>query len=142
MATLAPTITRPRPSWATPPVASATDRGMRVLVAVDVSQPATREIATALVRALPRTAAGRRSGLTAVLVPVQRCPDPTSFDAVVLGAVVDDGRWLEPEQRYAEIVTAALGNTPIWFFTCDPRGGDQIAVDWWADDIAAALVAG
>jgi hypothetical protein len=56
--------------------------------------------------------------------------------------LVDDGRWLEPAQRYADIVTAALGNTPIWFFTCDPRGGDQIAVDWWADDIAAALVAG
>jgi menaquinone-dependent protoporphyrinogen IX oxidase len=141
MTTIAPTITRPRPSWATPSFASTPDRGMRVLVAVDVTQTATREIATALVRALPRTAAGRRNRLTAVLVPVQRCPDPTSFDAVVLGAAVGDGRWLEPAQRYADIVTAALGHRPIWFFTSDPSGGDRTAVDWWADESATTLTA-
>jgi hypothetical protein len=121
--------------------ATTTEHGIRVLVAVDPTQAATCEIATALVRGLPRTTADRRTRLTAVLVPVQRCPDPMSSDATVLGAVVQDGRCLEPAQRSADIVTAALGKRPIWFFTSAPFDGNPTAVDAWADEIAAGLAA-
>ena len=76
--------------------------------------------AIALVRALPRTTTGGRTRLTAVLVPVQPSPDPKSFDAVVLGAVVQPA-------------------DPV--LHDGPFDGDPTDVDAWADEIAAGLAA-
>src|SRR4051794_11513288 len=51
---------------------------------------ATAEIGAALARELAAGAAG----VSAVAVPASHRPDPTPFDAVVLGSAVYAGRWL------------------------------------------------
>lgn len=117
--------------------------GPRVLVAFASRHGATREIAATLVRELLRSDAGRRGSLSAVLSPVQRCPDPSDFDAVVLGSALYAGRWLEPARQYAETRASELRGRPCWLFSSGlvggppgaPRDGDD---GRWIGDLVGA----
>ena len=94
----------------------------RVLVTAASKHGATAELATFLAGCLQETAAGRRCGLSAVAVPVDRQPDPARYDAVVLASAVYAGRWLEPARHYAAEHAAALRSRPVWLMSSGPIG--------------------
>ena len=82
----------------------------------------TSEIAAAVARSLEACDAGRASGLVASAVPVRQQPDPTGFDAVVLGSAVYVGRWREDARHYAAEHATALRSRPVWLFSSGPIG--------------------
>ncbi|MCZ2849752.1 flavodoxin domain-containing protein [Modestobacter sp. VKM Ac-2978] len=94
----------------------------RVLVTVASKHGATMELASALARALADSDAGRRHGLSAVALPVERRPNPGDFDAIVLGSGVYAGRWLEPARHYAADQATALRKRPVWLLSSGPIG--------------------
>ena len=98
------------------------DHGPRVLVTVASKHGATAEMATALAGFLEESAAARGNALSAVAVPVERRPDPSRYDAVVLGSGVYAGRWLEPARHYAAEHASALRCRPVWLLSSGPIG--------------------
>jgi menaquinone-dependent protoporphyrinogen oxidase len=55
-------------------------------------------------------------------LPVEQRPDPTPYDAVVLGSAAYVGRWLEPARQYATVHVAELRRRPVWLFSSGPIG--------------------
>lgn len=102
---------------------------LRVLVTAASRHGSTTEIADAVARDLQESAAGRRCGLTAVTVPVERDPDPSGYDAVVLGSGVYAGRWLEPARHYAAGHATALRSRPVWLLSSGPIGAPPFPPD-------------
>ena len=98
------------------------DERPRVLVTWASKHGSTSEIAAAVARDLQASDAGRASGLVASAVPVEQRPDPTGFDAVVLGSAVYVGRWREEARDYAAEHTTALRSRPVWLFSSGPIG--------------------
>ncbi|SOC49879.1 menaquinone-dependent protoporphyrinogen oxidase [Blastococcus aggregatus] len=98
-------------------------RAPRVLVAFASRHGSTREIAAAISRGLTGSAAGRATGLTTRLAPVEQRPDPVGFDAVVLGSAVYDGRWLEPAVCYALEAAPVLHGRSTWLFSSGLAAG-------------------
>jgi menaquinone-dependent protoporphyrinogen oxidase len=94
----------------------------RVLVTVASKHGSTAELATSLARFLEDSPAGQRCGLSAVALPVERRPDPTGYDAVVLGSGVYAGRWLEPARHYAADQAPSLRSRPVWLLSSGPIG--------------------
>ena len=126
-------MTRRRGQYpATDPVAGVTQwmeeelamngHGPRVLVTAASKHGATAEMATFLARGLAESAAGRRSALSAVAIPVERQPDPSHYDAVVLASGVYAGRWLESARHYAAEHATALRGRPVWLLSSGPIG--------------------
>jgi menaquinone-dependent protoporphyrinogen oxidase len=97
-------------------------RPVRVLVVVASRHGSTAEIGAALARAIGGCDAGRAAGLEAVGVPVEQRPDPSGWDAVVLGSAVYAGRWLEPAREYAAGHAGILRTRPTWLFSSGPIG--------------------
>jgi menaquinone-dependent protoporphyrinogen oxidase len=100
-----------------------------VLVAFASRHGGTRDIAGAIGARLEEGDAGRASGLTAVVLPVEQHPDPASYDAVVLGSAVYAGRWLEPARDYATRYASALREKPVWLFSSGPIGAPPFPPD-------------
>src|SRR3954447_4422321 len=94
----------------------------RVLVTAASKHGSTMEMADFLARALQESAAGRRCGLVAQALPVERRPDPSHSDAVVLASAVYAGRWLEPARHYAAEQAAALRGRAVWLMSSGPIG--------------------
>jgi menaquinone-dependent protoporphyrinogen oxidase len=97
-------------------------RSPRILVAAASKHGSTHEIAAALAGFLQESAAGRASGVTARAVHLEQLPDPTGYDAVVLGSAVYVGRWLEPARHYVTEHSAELRRRPVWLFSSGPIG--------------------
>jgi len=117
--------TSPQQSAAEPAAAgpaATSGRTPRVLVVVASKHGATAEIAEALARSMVSCPAGRAAGLSALAVPVEQWPDPSPFDAVVLGSAVYVGRWLEPAREYAAVHAGVLRTRPVWLFSSGPIG--------------------
>jgi menaquinone-dependent protoporphyrinogen oxidase len=106
-----------------------TARAPRVLVVVASKHEATAEIGAALALAIARSDVGRAAGLEAVSLPVERRPDPSAYDAVVVGSAVYVGRWLEPARTYTTGHIAALRGKPVWLFSSGPVGEPPFPAD-------------
>jgi menaquinone-dependent protoporphyrinogen oxidase len=104
-------------------------RGLRVLIVVASKHGATAEIGAGLARDLTDSDVGRAAGLSAVSVPVEQQPDPTPYDAVVLGSAVYMGRWLGPQREYAATHVAALRDRRVWLFSSGPIGEPPFPAD-------------
>jgi menaquinone-dependent protoporphyrinogen oxidase len=98
------------------------DHNPRVLVTAASRHGATAEMATFLAGCLTESAGGRRCGLSAVAIPVERRPDPSRYDAVVLASGVYAGRWLESARHYAAEYVSALRTRPVWLMSSGPIG--------------------
>ena len=94
----------------------------RLLVVVASRHGSTAEIAAALAREAADCPAGRAAGLSAIAVPAQQRPAPTSFDGVVLGSAVYAGRWLDEARHYAALFADTLRHRPVWLFSSGPIG--------------------
>jgi menaquinone-dependent protoporphyrinogen oxidase len=93
-----------------------------VLVTWASKHGSTSEVAAAVARDLQECDTGRASGLVASAVPVEQRPDPTGFDAVVLGSAVYAGRWRDEARHHAAEHTTALRSRPVWLFSSGPIG--------------------
>jgi len=91
----------------------------RVLVAFASRHGGTRQIAATIASALRSVAPAGSRGMSTVLAPVELWPDPTRFDAVVLGSAVYGGRWLDQAVRWTEAWALALRGTAPG---CSPAG--------------------
>jgi menaquinone-dependent protoporphyrinogen oxidase len=94
----------------------------RLLIVAASRHGATAEIAAALARGAADCPAGRAAGLSAIAVPAQQRPAPTSFDGVVLGSAVYAGRWLDEARQYAALFADTLRHRPVWLFSSGPIG--------------------
>ena len=90
---------------------------------------ATAELAERLAVDLQETVAGRRCRLTAVCQRVEQDPEPTQFDAVVLGSSVYAGRWAEPARRWANEHLVSLRRRPVWLLSSGPIGEHPFPLD-------------
>jgi menaquinone-dependent protoporphyrinogen IX oxidase len=100
-----------------------------VLVTWASKHGSTTEIAAAVARGLQECDAGRASGLVVRTAPVTQSPDPTEFDAVVLGSAVYVGRWREDARHYAAEHAAVLRTRPVWLFSSGPIGAPPFPAD-------------
>jgi len=99
-----------------------TARGPRVLVTAASRHGSTHEIASAIARSLTDSPAGRNTGVIASAMPAENRPDPSAFDAVVLGSAVYAGSWLAAAKDLVTAHTAALRARPLWLFSSGPIG--------------------
>ena len=60
--------------------------------------------------------------LDADLRDADAAPDPSAYDAVIVGSAVYMGRWLEPARRFADANAETLAVRPTWLFSSGPVG--------------------
>ena len=114
---------------------------MTVLVAYATHSGATTTLAETIVATLTE------AGTPAELVDVTTEPDPSAYDAVVLGSGIRIESIEKTAAQWARDHRAALLERPLAFFTCsgsaaDPaKGGRQKATDSFLDDIGFSPVA-
>ncbi|MGY1643818.1 flavodoxin domain-containing protein [Geodermatophilus sp. SYSU D00703] len=101
----------------------------RVLVTAASRYGSTHEIAAALARALPEGASAAGTALTATWIPAENRPDPSAYDAVVLGSAVYAGSWLPAARDLATAHATALRNRPLWLFSSGPIGDPPFPSD-------------
>jgi len=92
---------------------------MRILIAHASKHGATAGIAERIGSAL--TAAGHDVDVR----PVGDAPDPSIYDAVVVGSAAYLGRWLKDATEFVRRNRAALAFRPVWLFTSGPLGEKQ-----------------
>jgi menaquinone-dependent protoporphyrinogen oxidase len=95
---------------------------VRVLVVAASRHGATAEIGVALANSLAECDVGRTAALAAVAIPVEQRPDPTPFDAVLLGSAVYAGHWLDSAREYAATHAEVLRTRPVWLYSSGPIG--------------------
>ena len=114
---------------------------MTVLVAYATHSGATQTLAETLVATLGE------EGVSAELVDVSTDPDPSAYDAVVLGSGVRVEAIEKPAVQWVKDHRAALLERPMAFFSCsgsaaDPaKGGKQKATDTFLETIGFSPVA-
>lgn len=114
---------------------------MTVLVTYATHSGATRTLAETITETL--TAAG----ITVEVVDVNDGPDPSGYDAVVLGSGVRIDAAEKPATAWAKSHREVLSSKPMAFFTCsgsaaDPaKGGKQKAADSFVEMLGFSPVA-
>ena len=114
---------------------------MTVLVAYATHSGATRTLAETLAAALTA------DGLDVDLADIAESPDPTEYDAVVLGSGVRVEAVEKPAASWAALHAGALAATAFAFFSCsgsaaDPsKGGRQKATDTFLASLPVTPVA-
>jgi menaquinone-dependent protoporphyrinogen oxidase len=89
---------------------------MRVLVTCASRHSSTREIADALADGLVRR------DLDARTLAIEEVDGLGSYEAVVLGSAVYNGRWLREAVGFAAGNAAELASMPVWLFSSGPLG--------------------
>jgi len=117
-------------------------RPPRVLVTAASKHGSTMEMATFVAQALQDSAAGQRCGLSADGLPIERGPDASQYDAVVLASAVYAGRWLESARHYAATQAAALRSRPVWLLSSGPIGEPPFPPDEPHDAAPIAVMLG
>lgn len=68
-------------------------------------------------------------GLDVAVANAANQPDPTGFDACVVGSGVYLGRWLKEGVEFLERHQAALVGRPVWLFSSGPLPGSSKTTD-------------
>ena len=100
---------------------------MKTLVVYGTKSGCTEGIAQ---RIGERIAAG---GSSVEVFPAEKAPDPSAYDAVVVGSGVRAGSWHAPVKRWVEANAQALKSRPVAFYTC----GLMITQEGKADEVRA-----
>ncbi|MGY1625225.1 flavodoxin domain-containing protein [Geodermatophilus sp. SYSU D00965] len=100
----------------------AAQPAVRVLVTAASRHGSTHEIAEELARVLTGRSAAGNPDVVASAVPAEHRPDPSAFDAVVLGSAVYAGRWQEAARDLATAHLTVLRGRPVWLFSSGPIG--------------------
>ncbi len=72
-------------------------------------------------------------GASVEVVAAEKAPDPSAYDAVVVGSGVRAGQWHAPVKKWVETYAAELKGLPVAFFTC----GLMITQDGKAEEVLA-----
>ncbi|MER7751923.1 flavodoxin domain-containing protein [Kitasatospora sp. NPDC097643] len=59
----------------------------------------------------------RGHGYEVVVSALSHAPDPSAFDAAVLGSAIHDGRWLPEAEEFVRRNADALAQRPVWLFS-------------------------
>jgi menaquinone-dependent protoporphyrinogen oxidase len=89
---------------------------MNVLVAVASKHGSSLEIGQVIETTL------RSAGLEVDLRRLEDAPDPSDFDAAVLGSGVYSGHWMRAARDYIDAHEARLNDLPVWLFSSGPVG--------------------
>jgi menaquinone-dependent protoporphyrinogen oxidase len=87
---------------------------MRVLVVYGSKRGGTAGLAEMVARTL------RTDAVHVDLVPALAVPDLASYDAVIVGGSLYDGRWNADARRFVRRHIAELSRVPTWFFSSGP----------------------
>jgi len=71
----------------------------------------------------------RSEGLDTTVVPAARMPDPSGFDACLVGAGVYMGSWVKDGVDYLERYALSLAGRPVWLFSSGPLRGSTKETD-------------
>jgi menaquinone-dependent protoporphyrinogen oxidase len=91
----------------------------KVLVVYATRMGSTREIAQEVGRRFDRR------GLTADVCPTTEAPEPTGYDAVVVGSPVYLRRWDPSALAYLRRHAPSLAERPTWLFQSGPCGPQE-----------------
>ena len=89
---------------------------MRILIAHASKHGATAGIAERIGSDL--TAAGHQVDV----LPVEGSPDPSTYDAIVVGGAAYMGRWMKDATEYVRRNRDLLAARPVWLFSSGPVG--------------------
>ncbi len=98
----------------TGPREGAPATALRVLIAYGSKHGATAEIALAVAQGL------REDGFHVDVAPAAKAPQPSQFDAVVIGSAVYAGMWRGDVVDYIRRHRASLAKHPLWLFSSGP----------------------
>jgi menaquinone-dependent protoporphyrinogen oxidase len=77
----------------------------------------------------------RADGVEVIVSPAATMPDPSGFDACVIGAGVYMGSWVKEGVEYLERYGPRLAGRPVWLFSSGPLpGSSKEATDAEAGD--------
>jgi menaquinone-dependent protoporphyrinogen oxidase len=79
------------------------------------------------------------AGLEVLVRSASKMPDPSSFDACVVGAGVYMGSWVRDGTDYLARYADSLALRPVWLFSSGPLPGSSRAATDAADPIELAL---
>lgn len=88
----------------------------QVLVTFATKYGATAEIAEKIGDVL------RQAGLTVDVLAAESAPDPSNYEAVILGSGVYMGSWRKPAAKFLKTHEQALAQRPVWLFSSGPTG--------------------
>ena len=86
----------------------------------------------------------RSEDVDAVVAPAADAPDPSGFDACVIGGGVYMGSWVKEGVEYLERHASTLASRPVWLFSSGPLPGsvaekkDRVAADPIEDALGPA----
>jgi menaquinone-dependent protoporphyrinogen oxidase len=80
----------------------------------------------------------RTKGADVALADAADRPDPSGFDAFVIGSGVYLGSWLKEATEFLERNQSTLATRPVWLFSSGPLPGSSKATDT-TDPLALAL---
>jgi menaquinone-dependent protoporphyrinogen oxidase len=95
----------------------------KILITYATKQGSTREVAEELATILTER------GHTTHVVPVELCPGPDGYDAVVFGAPLYMGKMLRAGARFLRRNTDSLAARPLAIFALGPRGTPESRAD-------------
>ena len=78
-------------------------------------------------------------GIEATVLPAANLPDPTAYDAVLVGSGVYMGSWLKEGFEYLERYGAVLTSRPTWLFSSGPIPSSSKQVPAENDPYGGAL---
>ena len=67
----------------------------------------------------------RADGVDVTVAPAAGMPDPSGFDACVIGAGVYMGSWVKEGVEYLERYAPRLAGRPVWLFSSGPLPGSS-----------------
>jgi menaquinone-dependent protoporphyrinogen oxidase len=92
-----------------------------VLVAYGSQFGSTAAIAERIARVM------RGEGHDCTVATADQAPDPSSFDAAVIGSAVHAGHRLRGATAFVERIESSLGSRPVWLFNSGPLSDRGVA---------------
>ena len=94
---------------------------MKVLVAYGSQFGSTAQIAERIAHVL------RQEGHESTVAAVDQAPDPSAFEAAVVGSAVHAGHWLKSAASFLDRHRSSLAARPVWLFSSGPVGDRGVA---------------
>ncbi len=88
----------------------------KVLVTYGTKYGATAQIAEKIGEVL------KQAGLQADVVDTRKTPDPSAYNAVVIGSAVYIGMWRKEVNNFIKKYAGTLAQKPVWVFSSGPTG--------------------
>jgi len=92
---------------------------MNILIVAASKHGSTREIANAIGEEL------NKLGHQTDVFDAKQTPQPTSYDAAIIGSAIYMGSWMGDARDYVSNNQSALADMPVWLFSSGPLGAED-----------------